>query len=209
MIVKPQANDKRGIVLVMVLSLAALVMSACERSEESFREQRNAQAIHPYASPQQNEQPSGQQNAELIKRLEGAREMDESEANQPGISATAWQDDMIQVGKADKAIKELSHGLEVPQSEIDEALWVPPKTLSAAKRARLLQRLKDAIQRDENEEQTMMSGVNFGNIPYPTGRMATLEDRKNLAEGVLKDLEIGEDVHWETIKQALEAPDLD
>jgi hypothetical protein len=209
MIAKPQTNDLRGIVLVMVLSLLALAVSACERSEESFREQRNAQAIHPFAPQQQNARPSAQQNAGLIKRLEGAKEMDESEANQPGTSATAWQDDMIQVGKADKAIKELSHGLEVPQAEIDEALWVPPKTLSAAQKARLLQRLKDAVQRDENEEQTMMTSVKFENFPYPTSRMATVEDHKNLAKGVLKDLEIGEDVHWETNKQALEAPDLD
>jgi len=209
MIAKPHTTDLRAVVLVMVLSMLALLVSACERSAESFREQRNAQAIHPYAPPQEDAQQSARRNAELIKRLQGAKEMDESEANQPGTSATAWQDDMIQEGKADKAIKELSRGPEVPQSEIDEALWVPPKTLSAAQKARLLQRLKDAVQRDENEEQTMMSGVNFENFPYPSSRMATLEDHKNLAEDVVKDLEIGEDVHWETIKQALQAPDLE
>lgn len=209
MIAKPQTNYLRGIVLVMVLSLLALVLSACERSEESFREERNAQAIHPYAPPQKNAQLSAQQNAELIRLLEGAKEMDESEANQPGTSATAWQDDMIQVGKADKAIKELSHGFEVPQAEIDGALWVPPRTLSAAQKARLVQRLKAAVERDEHEEQTMMTGFKSENFPYPTSRMAALEDHKNLAESVLKDLEIGEDVHWDSVKQALEAPNLD
>lgn len=189
-----------GVVVAMLLML--LAVSACERSEESFRVQRNAGLEQPSS-------PRPQEAASLIKKLEGAKEMDESEANQPGVSATAWEDDMVQVGKADKVIRELSHGLEVPQSEIDEALWVPPKALSADQKARLLQRLKQAVQRDKDEEEAMMSGVKLGNVPYPTSRMATLEDHKNLAKGAVKDLEIGEDVHWETIKQALEAPNID
>src|SRR6516164_92003 len=81
-------------------------LSACERSEESFRAMRNAQATNPYLT--------AQKNADLIKRLEAAKEMDVSEANRPNISAVAWQDYMTQEAKADKAIKELAHGMEVP-----------------------------------------------------------------------------------------------
>lgn len=183
--------------LVAAMLLLALAVSACERSEESFRAVRNAQATNPEAPPPQT--------AQLIKRLEGAKEMDYSEANQPGVSAVAWEDFMAQAGKADKAIRELSHGLEVPESELNDALWVPPPSQGPEK-ARLIQEVQQAIQHDQREEDAAVQDSQFAGYPYPVNTVVRLEDHKKDAEGVLRDLQSGEDVHWDAIKRATQVP---
>lgn len=188
----------RNVSLVTAMLLLALAVSACERSEESFRTVRNAEATNPNAPLQET--------AGLIKRLEAAKEMDESQAHRPGVSAVGWEDDMTQAGKADKAIKELAHGLDVPQSELDEALWVPPASQSGAEKARLIQQVKRSIQQDQRQENAETLESNMGGYPYPINTMVRLQDHKEDAEGVLRDLEIGEDVHWDAIKRATQTP---
>lgn len=180
--------------LVAALFLLALAAPACERSEESFRQIRNSQATRP---------PS-EQTAELIKRLEGAKELDVSQANRPGVSAVAWEDYMDQAGKADKAIKELSDGFEVSQAELKDALWVPPASLSSDEKSRLISQVQQAIQHDQREEENIRVGSNMGKYPDPTTTIATLEEHKEMAESVLKDLETGEDVHWQTLNRAIQ-----
>src|SRR5262249_15735357 len=152
---------------------------------------------------------SARKNLELIKRLRAAREMDESEANHPGLSAVHWEDYMVQIGKVDKALKELFDGFEVSQVEVDDALWVPPRSLSPTAKSALIHRLQVAMRQDEYNEDELTFGAKFSDIPYPINSMLILEDHKNLAESVLKDIDIGEDVHWQTIERALQPPDLD
>jgi hypothetical protein len=191
-----------NIAVLVAVVLMLIAVSACERSEESFRVQRNAGLEQPYlASPQET--------AVLIKKLEGAKEMDESEASQPGVSAVTWEDYMTQAGKADHAIKELSHGYAVSPDEMNDALWVPPRSIAGAEKARLIRRLEQAIQKDQENEDDLMAGAKFESVPYPVSRMSRLEDHKNMAQEVLQDLKIGQDVHWQTIQQALQAPDID
>jgi len=189
-----------GVVVGVLLML--LAVSACERSEESFRTQRNAGLEQPYPVPPQ-------QTAALIKKLEGAKEMDESEARQPGVSPVTWEDYMTQLGKADHAIKELSHGYTVSSDEMNDALWVPPRSIAGPEKAQVIGRVEQAIHQDQQSEDDITAGTNFEAIPYPVSEMTTLEEHKNLAQGVVKDLKIGEDVHWETIKEAEQAPQAD
>jgi hypothetical protein len=188
-------------VIVAVL-LMVFTVSACERSEESFKMQRNAQLEQPYSA-------SPQDTAALIKKLEGAKEMDESQANQPDVSPVTWEDYMTQLGKADHAIKELSHGYAVSPDELHDALWVPPRSIAGAEKARVIGRVEQAIHQDQENEDNITAATNFEDVPYPVSEMATLEEHKNLAQGVAKDLKIGEDVHWQTIKAAEQAPQAD
>jgi len=188
-------------VIVAVL-LMVFTVSACERSEESFKMQRNAGLEQPYSAPPQ-------ETAALIKKLEAAKEIDESEAHQPGVSAVTWEDYMTQLGKADHAIKELSHGYAVSADEMNDALWVPPRSIAGAEKARVIGRVEQAIHQDQENEDDITAGTNFEDVPYPISEMATLEEHKNLAQGVVKDLNIGEQVHWQTIKAAEQAPPAD
>jgi len=52
------------------------------------------------------------------------------------------------------ASRELSHGFSVPQAEINDALWAPPKHISPEERAQLILQLKEARQDDQNERNT-------------------------------------------------------
>jgi hypothetical protein len=182
--------------LMVVLFVLGFLTSGCERTEESFRTQRNEAIIHPNSA--------APQVAQLIKQLKGAEELDESEANQKGTSAVAWEDYMVQAGKARKAIEELSYGFEVPKTELDDALWVPPNQLSPAERARLIQQVESALQGDERNESALRYDVAWG-IQYSTDAMSRVEVHKAMAEGVLKDLKIGEPVHWQAIQEATQS----
>ncbi len=154
--------------------------------------------------------PSPQQTAEVIKRLEAAKEMDQSEANQPCVSAVTWEDYQVQVCEANTVIKKLTLALEVRQSEIDEALWVPPKCTSPAERARLIQQLQVAVQHDDSGEQDLLYPFRFQEDgPYPSEQATRFEEQKSLANSVIRDLEAGEDVHWQTIQRALQVPELE
>jgi hypothetical protein len=186
-----------SVVPAAALFLVAFLATGCEQSTESFREIRNAQATNPNA-------PS-EQTADLINRLQRAKEMDLGQAHRADVSAVGWEDDMIQAGKADKAAKELSHGIEVSRSELDDALFVPPASLSGSERARLINQVQQAIRADQHQEDTVTASATMGGSRYPTRSMAVLENHKQMAEGVLKDLEVGEDVHWQTLNQATQA----
>ncbi len=194
--------NPHNIAVIVAVPLLLLTVSACERSEESFRMQRNAELEQPYSAPPQ-------ETAALIKKLERAKETDESEANQLGVSAVTQEDYMTQAGKADRAIKELSHGYAVPPEELNDALWVPPRSIAGAEKTGVIQQVELAIQKDQRDEDTVLVGAKFEDGPYPINAMERLEEHKNLAEGVVKDLKIGEDVHWQTIKQAIQAPGLE
>jgi hypothetical protein len=197
MIVFPLKKARHFGLFITILALA-LSLAACERSEESFRAVRNGQATNPYAT--------AQNNAALIKRLEAAKEIDESQANRPDVSAVGWQDDMIQEGKADKAIRELAHGIAVPESQLKDALWVPPASQSGTERDRLIRQVQQAIQKDQHEQDTQVMESTVAALPYPVNTVSRLQERRTQAEAVLKDLKMGEDVHWSSIKEATQVP---
>jgi hypothetical protein len=100
---------------------------------------------------------STKNEAALVEELESAKQQDWSKALDPHVSPSEEDDFLDQMNEADRAIKELTHGFEVPQFEIDKALLVPPKSLSSKKRLRLIRQLQNAAEQDERNEQAMLN----------------------------------------------------
>jgi hypothetical protein len=68
---------------------------------------------------------------ELMRQLEAAEEIDESDARDPRISIIRKEDFFEQADKAERALPELMYGYDVPQSQLADALSIPPKSLSS------------------------------------------------------------------------------
>lgn len=137
---------------------------------------------------------------ELIRELEAAEEVDQSAARDPRISLVRKEDFFEQADKAERAIRELMYGYVVPQPALADALAVPPKCLSALVKADLIRQLRDSIALNDRREQSRLndyvSAAGFDTTPYDT--------QKAFTAAVVKELTIGEDVHWDTLQQALQ-----
>jgi hypothetical protein len=158
------------------------------------------------SSAAQTQAPVRNRNpAALVEELQDAKRIDWTSALDPHVRPSEEEDFLDQMNKADRAIKELTHGFEVPQSEIDDALVVPPKSLSESQRTRLIRQLQDAVEQDDRNEQAMLNDLAWSDSAAPADTFK-FDQQKELANGVIKDLEIGEDVHWSTIKEALVVP---
>jgi hypothetical protein len=141
-----------------------------------------------------------EQRPELIRQLEAAEQADESDALDRRISLVRKEDFFEQAEKAERAIRELLYGYDVPQPELADALAVPPKDLSPQVKADLIRQLQDSIALNDRSEQNKLndyfSGASSDTAPY--------DMQKAFAAAVIKELTIGEDVHWDTLQQALE-----
>ena len=153
----------------------------------------NAQATAPVQSPQLTD---------LIQRLETAKKTDRDAALDPTVSPVRQETFLNQMNKADRAIRELSHGFTVSQSEVDDALWMPPKHITAEERTHLIEQLEQARQQDDHNEQQMLNGLAWSRSVAPADTVI-FDQRKAQVDGVVKDLEIGAPVHWSDIKQVL------
>ncbi|MGO9264353.1 MAG: hypothetical protein ACLQBA_05600 [Candidatus Binataceae bacterium] len=148
---------------------------------------------------------SPQVTSDLIRQLEAAKQADWDLALDPTISSVRQETYLNHMNKADRAIKELSHGFTVPQSELDEALWIAPKHITAEKRAQLIEQLRQARQQDDYNEQRMLNGLAWSNSAAPVDTV-TFDERKAQVDAVIKNLEIGAPVHYSDINQALVVP---
>ena len=184
-----RTNSLLGQLSYLSMISLSILLSACAQS---------AAHLHTPTITTQNK-------AALVERLASAKRQDWSNALDPHVKPSEEEDFLDQMNKADRAIKELNHGFEVPHSEISDALWEPPKSLSSNKRAQLVRRLQDAVQQDDRNEQAMLNDLAWSDSVAPTDTF-TFDQQKALAESVIKDLEIGKDVHWSTIKEALVVP---
>jgi hypothetical protein len=182
--------------LLIVLSLGLLIvtLNACEQNTASFAAQRRARALDQTASTGQN--------AQVLQRLEAAKELDQSDAFDPDLSPVRREDFTVQAAKADRAIRELQHGFAVDQGEIEDALDIPPRHLSPAKRAELIQQLQRAKSLDDQREQEILI---YWQDDEPVER-TKFEIQAERAASVAKDLQLGESVHWSEIKEALVVP---
>ncbi|MGD0291209.1 MAG: hypothetical protein ABSC63_16320 [Candidatus Binataceae bacterium] len=167
----------------------AILLSACAQS----------------AAQLQTPTTTTKNKAALVEELESAKQQDWRNALDPHVAPSEEEDFLDQMNKADRALKELTHGFKVPQSEIEEALMVPPKSLSSRKRLQLIRQLQDAVQQCDRNEQAMLNDLAWSDSVAPMDTF-TFDQQKALAESVIKDLEIGEEVHWSTIKEALVVP---
>src|SRR5271170_6530541 len=59
-------------------------------------------------------------NSDVVRQLEAAKELDESNAMQQKLGVVPREDFLEQAGKADKAIKELTHGYPVSEAELQD-----------------------------------------------------------------------------------------
>jgi hypothetical protein len=142
---------------------------------------------------------SPRQRSALIEQLQGARETDLENAKDIELGPIAAGDYMIQADKAQKAIADLNRSDDVPQAEISDALFVPPKHLTPAMRASLIQQLEQAKALDDRRYLE-----NLG------GREPILTEDFNIqsirATRVIDDLETETPVSWFDIRQAMYVP---
>src|ERR1700756_3900501 len=77
---------------------------------------------------------SNAQSEQTLQRLQAAREIDLSNARDPSVGAAASGDYLVRADKAAQIMYDIEHGRYVSQSRIDDALFVPPKSLSPAQK---------------------------------------------------------------------------
>jgi hypothetical protein len=146
---------------------------------------------------------SQQTTGAMVRQLEAAKELDESEAMGSSAGTVAREDFLEQAGKADRAIKELTHGYPVTEAEFRNALEVPPRNFSAAAKANLIGKIEQARAATDHNEQAMLNEEGWGYSDQPAATGA-FDQRKRLDDEVIKDLTIGEQVHWDEIRQAVQ-----
>jgi hypothetical protein len=144
---------------------------------------------------------SQQTTGRMIRQLEAAKELDESEAMRSSAGTVAQEDFLEQAGKADRAIEELTHGYPVTQAEYRDAIQIPPENLSAAAKSALIKKIEQARTATDHNEQAMLNEEGWGYSDQPAATGA-FDQRKRLDDEVIKDLTIGEQVHWDEIRQA-------
>ena len=81
---------------------------------------------------------SNAQSERTLERLQAAREIDLSNAKDPEVGPAASGDYSLRADKAAQVMDDLEHGQYVSQSQIDDAMFVPPKSLSLATARRSL-----------------------------------------------------------------------
>ena len=184
----------RNLLIGLFICSMAIGLSACEQNTASFAAQRRSHAL--------DQTDAAEQTAQLIKRLETAKELDQSNAFDPNLTAVRREDFTVQAAKADRAVKELQHGFAVAPDEIEAALEIPPRHLTPEKRVQLIHQLQRAKALDEQREQEILI---YWKDDEPVER-SKFEIQAERAADVAKDLQLGESVHWSDIKQALYVP---
>lgn len=138
--------------------------------------------------------------AELIRQLDAAEQTDECDARDPRISLIRKEDFFEQAYKAQRAKREFLYGYSVSHSEMTDALAVPPKTLSPQAKADLIRQIDDTIALNDHREQARLNDY----FSASTVDTDSYDTQKSFAAAVLKEFTIGEDVHWDTLQQALQ-----
>jgi hypothetical protein len=171
------ATDQITIGVILVASAMALNLSAC--------------------APNQS---SRQQQALLIGKLEAAKEIDFQNVRDGNSDKVQANDSIYQATKAQKVIEQLQQGQQVPQPEIDDALDVPPESLSRDSREEMIKELLTAEEYDELGEQTHDPGNDW--LAWDSYR-----EQSHRAGEISKALKVGVDVPWSQIQEALRVPD--
>jgi hypothetical protein len=190
----PNKINLRNLMIALIIAPLAFALSACEQNTASFAAQRRARAADQLA-------PS-EQTAQLVKRLEAAKELDQSDAYDPDLRPIRREDFTVKAAKADRAIRELRNGFTVSSGEIEDALEIPPRHITGEKRVQLVQQLLQAKALDEQRAQEILI---YYQDDEPRER-AEFDTQAERAANIAKDLQLGESVHWDDVKQALYVP---
>jgi len=140
---------------------------------------------------------SAKQKTEMIARLQSARQQDEQNAADLATDPADAVDSLHQAYKADRAIRKLEHGTKVDQDEFADATEIPPASFSPQQKASLIRQL-EKIKADDALVVPPIAGESF--------RQRIYDQHAELVAGVINDLEIGDDVPWSRIQQALTSP---
>ena len=163
--------------VLLLIALSVLHLSSCSSTNMSYRDRSN-----------------------LIEQLQEARRTDLSDAMDPGLDPAAQGDYMTRAEKAQTVIDDLSGRTNVSDSEISEALFVPPEHLSPAERALLIKQLEDAKTLDDQIYRNHLGGWD----PILT-EDCNLQGKR--VDRVVKKLEAERPVSWSEIEQAMSVPD--
>ena len=148
-------------------------------------------------APTESNANSTVQNEQTLQRLAAARETDLSNAKDPEVGPVASGDYGVRADEAADVMDELEHGQSVSQSRINDALFVPPKTLSEAQRARLIDELKYARNLDN------AGWWDWTRDPVIAQDFAVQEKK---ADRAIKDLETNQQISWSEIDEGLQVP---
>jgi hypothetical protein len=140
---------------------------------------------------------SDAQGERTLQRLQAARKIDLSNARDPEVGPAASGDYSVRADKAAQVMYDLEHGKYVSQSQIDDAMFVPPKSLSPAQKAQLVRELKDARNLDDR------GWWDWTRDPVIAQDFSVQEKKANRA---IRDLETDQQVSWSEIDEGLEVP---
>ena len=140
---------------------------------------------------------SAAQNERTLEGLQAARAIDLSNARDPDVGPVASGDYSVRADDVAQVMYDLEHGQYVSRSRIDAALFVPPKSLSPAQKAQIINELQDARNRDDQ------GWWDWTRDPVIAQDFSVQEKKANRA---IKDLETDQRVSWLEIEEGLEVP---
>ena len=140
---------------------------------------------------------SSAQSEQAIQRLQAARELDLGSAIDPAVGPAASGDYSIRADHAEQVINDLEHGQDVSEAQIDDASFVPPKSLSPAQRGDLIRELQQAKNLDDR------GWWDWTRDPIIAQDFSVQEKKASRA---IKDLESGQQLSWSEIDEGLEVP---
>ena len=140
---------------------------------------------------------SNAQSERTLQRLQAAREIDLNNAKDPEVGPVASGDYSLRADKAAQVMDDLEHGQYVSQSQIDHALFIPPKSISLDQRTNLINQLEIARNQDEQ------GWWDWTRDPVIAQDFAVQEKKANRA---IKDLETSQQISWSEIHDGLKVP---
>ena len=136
----------------------------------------------------------------MIAELREAKAQDEKVASNPTADPIQAGDASNQAYKAERAIRELEHGMSIDDAEFKDALIVPPPSISPELRQNLIKQL-ESMRKEYNQIVLPSAGEGL--------RQTKLDEHAHEITAVINDLEIGEGVPWTRIQHALAPPKFD
>ena len=137
------------------------------------------------------------QSEQALQRLQAARALDLGNALDPAVGPAASGDYSIRADRAEQVMNNLEHGQDVSQAQIDEASFVPPKSLSPALRSELIRELQQAKNLDDR------GWWDWTRDPIIAQDFSVQEKKASRA---IKDLETSQQISRSEIDEGLEFP---
>jgi hypothetical protein len=137
------------------------------------------------------------QSERTLQRLQAARESDLNYAKDPEVGPVASGDYSLRADKAEQVMYDLEHGQYVSESQINDALFVPPVSLSPEQRAQLVHDLEIARNQDNQ------GWWDWTRDPIIAQDFAVQETKATRA---IRDLQTSQQISWSEINDGLEVP---